>query len=67
MNEIQRPLEVIETEIYFYKNQMCNSAIEVGKRLKEAREQVNHGEWSGWTFKNGFSTEKARQYIKVYE
>lgn len=67
MNEIQRPIEVIETEINFYKNQMCNNAIEIGKRLKEAREQVNHGEWGNWTYKNGFSTEKARQYIKVYE
>lgn len=31
MNELQRPLEVIETEINFYKKQMAESILKIGK------------------------------------
>lgn len=48
MNELQRPLEVIETEINFYKNQTATGIIEIGKRLIEAKTQLPHGEWGKW-------------------
>lgn len=48
MNELQRPLEVIETEINFYKNQTATGIIEIGKRLIEAKSQLPHGEWGKW-------------------
>jgi hypothetical protein len=43
-----RPLETIESEINFYKQQTAIGIIEIGKRLIEAKEQVNHGEWGTW-------------------
>jgi ParB family chromosome partitioning protein len=48
LEEIQRPLEVIETEINFYKNQTATGIIEIGKRLIEAKAQLPHGEWGKW-------------------
>lgn len=48
MNEIERPLEVIETEINFYKGQTATGIIEIGKRLIEAKAQLQHGEWGKW-------------------
>jgi hypothetical protein len=65
MNELIRPLEQIENEIKFYQGQMVLNAVELGKRLIEAKKSVNHGEWETWVNKNNFSTEKARQYMVV--
>lgn len=46
--EIKRPLEVIEAEINFYKTQTASGIIEIGKRLIEAKELIQHGEWGKW-------------------
>lgn len=66
MNEIQRPIEVIETEINFYKNQTATGIIEIGKRLIEAKAQLPHGEWGKWLEeKVEFSQRTANQFMKV--
>ena len=44
----KRPIELITTEINFYKVQGAQAIIEIGKRLKEAKEQLQHGEWLNW-------------------
>jgi chromosome segregation ATPase len=68
MNELTRPLELIEAEINFYKAQTANGIIEIGKRLIEAKEQVAHGEWSIWLKeKVDFSQETARRFMKIAE
>lgn len=68
MNELQRPLEVIETEINFYKNQTATGIIEIGKRLIEAKAQLPHGEWGEWLKKRvDFSQDTARNFMRVAE
>ena len=44
----ERDLEIIESEILIYKQQAGRSIIEIGKRLNEAKAQLNHGEWLPW-------------------
>jgi len=46
--EETRDIEIITSEIQFYKNQTETALWEIGKRLNEAKEQLNHGEWTGW-------------------
>ena len=46
--EYERDLEVIESEILFFKRQAGQSIIEIGKRLNEAKERLCHGEWLPW-------------------
>ncbi|MBW9154889.1 DUF3102 domain-containing protein [Clostridium tagluense] len=66
MDEITRPLEQLEVEIDFYKNQFANNTIEIGKRLIEAKSQLVHGEWGKWLQeKVEFSQETARKFMKV--
>lgn len=66
LNEIQRPLEVIETEINFYKEQTATGIIEIGKRLIEAKKQVSYGGWGIWLKeKVEFSQRTANQFMKV--
>lgn len=68
MNELQRPLEVIETEINFYKNQTATGIIEIGKRLIEAKAQLPHGEWGGWLEeKVEFSHQHAVRFMRIAE
>ena len=66
MNELTRPLEVIEAEINFYKGQTATGIIEIGKRLIEAKEQLRHGEWGKWLEeKVEFSQWTANKFMKV--
>ncbi len=65
-NELTRPLEVIETEINFYKQQTATGIIEIGKRLNEARKQLGEGEtFSNWLTKMDFSRRSAYRFISV--
>lgn len=43
-----RDLEIIESEILFYKRNAGQAIIEIGKRLNEAKAQLSHGEWLPW-------------------
>lgn len=69
MNEVTtRPLEVIETEINFYKQQTASGIIEIGKRLIEAKKQLSHGEWGKWLEdKVDFSSRTAQKFMKCAE
>ena len=46
--ETFRDLEIIESEILFYKRNAGQAIIEIGKRLNEAKAQLSHGEWLPW-------------------
>lgn len=66
MNEITRPLEIIETEIIFYKQQTATGIIEIGKRLIEAKSQLQHGDWGKWLEeKVSFSNVTASRFMKA--
>lgn len=43
-----KPLDIITEEILFYKRQAGGAIIEIGKRLLEAKAQLDHGEWLPW-------------------
>lgn len=61
----KRPLETIESEINFYKQQTAIGIIEIGKRLIEAKTQLNHGEWGKWLEeKVEFSQWTANKFMK---
>jgi hypothetical protein len=63
---IVRPLEVIEAEINFYKQQTAIGIIEIGKRLIEAKAQLKHGQWGKWLEeKIDFSQSSANQFMRV--
>ena len=63
---IVRSLAVIEAEIHFYKQQTATGIIEIGKRLIEAKEQLQHGQWGKWLEeKVDFSQNTAGQFMRV--
>ncbi|WP_243344592.1 DUF3102 domain-containing protein [Anaerococcus sp. AGMB09787] len=67
MNELVS-LNQIVSEIRFFENQAVVSYWEIGKRLSQAKEQVEHGEWKSWIDDNlGYSQETARKLIKIYD
>jgi phage anti-repressor protein len=65
LNHITRPLEVIETEIKFYTQQTATGIIEVGKRLIEAKAQLQHGEWGKWLERVEINQSTANKFMKV--
>lgn len=67
-----RPLEVIAAEINAIKRQtlgvVISAALEIGKRLIEARNQCPRGRWSEWLESNvDYSERKAQDMMKLYE
>ena len=63
-----RPIEVIETEILFYKNQTGEAMLEIGRRLIEAKSQLQHGEWKAWLEeKVEFSVRTAQRFMRIAE
>lgn len=61
-------LDQIVAEIKFFENQAVVSYWEIGKRLSQAREQVEHGDWLSWVDSNlGYSKSTTYNLIKVYE
>lgn len=68
MSEIMayRPIEAITEEILFYKAQAGASILEIGRRLIEAKEQLQHGEWLGWLEeKVDFSESTAQRFMRL--
>lgn len=62
---ITRPLETIEGEILFYKQQTAIGIMEIGKRLIEAKAQLPHGTWGAWLKeKVDFTDRTARRFMK---
>lgn len=63
-----RPLETIENEILFFKNQTGAAMLEIGRRLIEAKSQLQHGEWKAWLEeKVEFSVRTAQRFMKIAE
>ena len=67
-----REISVITDEIISLKaqanNMMLMYAIEVGRRLVEAKAMLQHGEWGAWLKeKVDFSQSSANKLMKVYE
>lgn len=62
---ITRPLETIEGEILFYKQQTAIGIMEIGKRLIEAKAQLPHGAWGTWLKeKADFSHKTANRFMQ---
>ena len=65
---ITRPIEVIENEIVFFKEQASASMLEIGRRLIEAKQQIPRGEWQRWLAeKVKFSERSAQRFMKIAE
>lgn len=74
MNELAegRTLEIIATEINIIKEQtratVLSAAVEVGKRLVEAKAAVEQGMWGKWLKDNvDFSERKAQELMRVWQ
>ena len=70
MSEVMtvRPLEVIEGEILIFKAQASASMLEIGRRLIEAKAQLNHGEFLSWLEeKVEFSVRTAQRFMRIAE
>lgn len=68
MNELtkKRSIDAITAEIQFYKQQAGVSILEIGKRLIEAKEQLDHGEWLEWLEHGADISERmAQNFMKV--
>jgi hypothetical protein len=63
----ERTLPVIAAEIKMIKHQtekiMLNNAVEIGLRLKEAKEMLQHGEWLKWLAESVSYTERTAQRL----
>ena len=65
-NTIVRPIEVITQEINFYKQTAGAAVLEIGKRLNEAKAQLEHGEWCEWLeSKVEFSEASAQRFMRL--
>ncbi len=70
--EEARTLDVIASEIKIIEKQTSQAvlagAIEIGKRLSEAKEQIEHGEWENWCSEHlNYSRHWASKLIKISE
>jgi len=62
----ERDLDVIETEILWYKQQAGTAILEIGARLIEAKRQLGHGEWIAWLRdKVDFSDRSAQNFMRL--
>ena len=52
----ERTLPVIASEILYIESQVAKTAldgaIQIGNKLKEAKEKVDHGQWENWCSEN---------------
>lgn len=61
-----RPIETITAEILVYKNQAGAAILEIGRRLIEAKEQLEHGAWSAWLKDRvSFSERSAQNFMRL--
>lgn len=69
--KINRSIDVITAEINSItehtRNIVLSSAIEVGRRLVEAKAQLQHGEWGKWLAESvNYSQSKANSLMQMY-
>ncbi len=66
----KRTLDVVEMEIRIIENQtgqvVLNGAIELGRRLEEAKAMVGHGGWGAWLKKMGRSHSNANDLMRIF-
>lgn len=72
MNEVARNAGVIAAEINAIKTQVketvLRGAVQIGRRLAEAKEMVPHGEWGAWLEMNvNYSERTAQNLMKCWE
>lgn len=61
-----RDIETITTEILFFKAQAGSAILEIGRRLIEAKAQLDHGQWLSWLEKKvEFSEASARRFMRL--
>jgi len=70
--EIKRDIDEIAQEINVIKEQtnsyLLQSSIEIGRRIKEAKELVGHGNWAKWLEeKVSYSQRTASNLMKIHE
>lgn len=68
----QRDIQTVTTEIRTLHRQaqgmIMNYAIEIGRRLKEAKSLLKHGEWGEWLENEvDFSRSTANNFMKIFE
>ena len=64
--EIGRGIETITEEILSYKRTAGESILEIGRRLKEAKALLSHGEWRPWlSEKVEFSERSAQNFMRL--
>ena len=66
----ERTLPVIASEILFIESQVARTALEgaiqIGLKLKEAKEQVEHGQWENWCHENlNYSKSKTEKLMRI--
>ncbi len=60
-----RPIGTITAEILIYKSQAGSAILEIGKRLIEAKDQMEHGDWLPWLKTVDFSERAAQRFMKL--
>ncbi len=64
--EENRNIETITAEILFFKAQAGSAILEIGRRLTEAKAQLDHGQWLNWLKeKVDFSEASARRFMRL--
>ncbi len=69
MNEVTktRTPEIVAAEIRTFTASMLNSIIEIGRRMCEAKEMLEHGEFIPWIEQNtGYSQSTANNFMRLY-
>ena len=66
----ERSLPVIASEILYIESQVAKTALEgaiqIGMKLKEAKEKVEHGHWEEWCSENlNYSKSKTEKLMKI--
>jgi len=67
-NQVQkeRSIDVITEEILYYKDQAGSAILQIGRRLIEAKEKLDHGDWLPWLEqKVEFSERQAQNFMRL--
>ena len=62
-----RTAEIVAAEIRAYTASMLNDAVEIGRRMVEAKELVPYGEFESWVEREtGYSSSSASNFMRLY-